>query len=213
VATGGVELLERQPVGPPRDQGGGAGAGRPRDDGGDGPSGFAADPGRFGLWLFLGTVSMLFLGFTSAYLVRRAAGDWRPLSAPPILWVNTLVLLASSVALEAGRRRARASGERGALAPIAGAAALGILFLGGQTRAWSVLSEQGVFLWSHPHSSFFYVLTGVHLAHLLGGLLWFGAALAGLVRGAGRRRLDLLATYWHFLGGLWLYLLLLLFVF
>jgi cytochrome c oxidase subunit 3 len=213
MATGGVELLERQPVGPPRDHTGGAGTGRPRGNGEDGPSGFAADPGRFGLWLFLGTVSMLFLGFTSAYLVRRAAGDWRPLAAPWVLWVNTAVLLASSVMLEIGRRRERAAGGRAAIGVVAGAAGLGVLFLGGQTMAWRALAAQGVFLASHPHSSFFYILTGVHLVHLAGGLVWFTVALAALARGAGRRRLDLLATYWHFLGGLWLYLLLLLFVF
>jgi cytochrome c oxidase subunit 3 len=213
MATGGVELLERKPVGPVPDRTGGSGTTRPRNGGDDGEPGFAADPGRFGLWLFLGTVSMLFLGFTSAYLVRRAAGDWRPLAAPPILWLNTAVLVASSVALEAGRRRDRSAGGRAALGAVAAAAGLGVLFLAGQVQAWRVLAGWGVFLSSHPHSSFFYVLSGVHLAHLVGGLVWFTAVLVALARGTGRRRLDLLATYWHYLAGLWVYLLILLFVF
>ena len=209
----GVELLDRQPVTPPLGGSGGSGTNTPRGGGEGGPSGFAADPGRFGLWLFLGTVSMLFIGFTSAYLVRRASADWRPLEAPAVLWANTLVLLASSAVLEIGRRRERRDGGRAALGTVAGAAALGVLFGAGQVLAWRALSGAGVFLYSHPHSSFFYVLTGVHLAHLAGGLLWFTAALAALWRDAGRRALDLLSTYWHFLGGLWIYLLLLLFVF
>src|SRR5262245_57390040 len=80
--------------------------GDPKGGGGDGR---AFDPHRFGLWLFLGVVSMLFIAFTSAYIVRRAGGkDWQPLTAPPLLWINTGLLLASSVTLEIARRRLRA---------------------------------------------------------------------------------------------------------
>ncbi len=164
----------------------------------------------------LGTLSMMFIGFTSAYMVRRVAGDWRPLPLPSILWVNTLALLASSVVLETARRALAAWDLPGAQRW------LGITGLLGRAvrrraRSWpgDQLAAQGVFLSSHPHSSFFYMLTGVHLAHLAGGLVWFAIVFTRLRRLAyapGEDGLGLFAIYWHFVGGLWVYLLLLLYV-
>lgn len=194
----------------------GPGDAAPGDGGsGDGAPGILGDTARFGLLAFLGTVSMLFIGFTSAYLIRRASLDWRPLRAPGILWVNTAVLLASSVTLEAARKRLRGWDLRGVLPWVGATGALGVLFLLGQVVAWRTLASRGVFLATNPHHSFFYVLTGLHGLHLLGGLVWFLAVLVQLRRMAytpGEDGLRLFATYWHFLGALWLYLLVLLFV-
>jgi cytochrome c oxidase subunit 3 len=191
----------------------------PRDGGGPdgGADGAAAfDPHRFGLWLFLGVVSMLFIAFTSAYLVRRAAGgNWQPLTPPALLWVNTAVLLASSATLEAARRRLRAWDLAAARRGLTLSGVLGVLFVAGQVWTWRALAAQGVFLSSHPHSSFFYVLTGLHAVHLVGGLAWFARVAARLRRMAevpGEDGLGRLAVYWHFLGALWAYLLLVLFV-
>ena len=174
--------------------------------------GFAIPSARLGLWIFLGTVTMLFAGFTSAYLVRQAGPDWQPLPRPPILWVNTGVLLLSSVLLEIGRRRS-ASMRRW----VSGATALGVLFLLGQLLAWRALRARGIYLPTNPHSSFFYILTGAHGAHVLGGVIALLSLLVLMWRGTseerGCRRLALCATYWHFVGGLWLYLLLVLFLF
>jgi cytochrome c oxidase subunit 3 len=208
-----TEILERRvpasgPGGPP----GPAEAGR---DGGDRPAPSPRDIARFGVWLMLGTLSMMFIGFTSAYMVRRVAGDWRPLPLPSILLVNTLVLLASSVVLETARRALAAWDLPGAQRRLGLTGLLGLAFAGGQFMAWRQLAAQGVFLSSHPHSSFFYMLTGVHLAHLAGGLVWFAIVLTRLRRMAyapGEDGLGLFAIYWHFVGGLWAYLLLLLYV-
>jgi cytochrome c oxidase subunit III len=196
---------------PPRapDAGDGGGRGEP------GPS-FGADPARFGLWLFLGTITMLFIGFTSAYLVRRASGQWRALAPPALLWLNTAVLLARSVAAERARRRLRSWDLTGARRGMALTGALGVLFVAGQLAAWRRLAAQGILLASGPHASFFYLLTGLHVLHLVGGLAWFAVTFVRLQRMAltpGEDGLGLFATYWHFLGGLWLYLFLLLFVF
>jgi cytochrome c oxidase subunit III len=147
--------------------------------------------------------------------VRRVAGDWRPLPLPSMLWVNTLALLASSVVLEAARRSLKAWDLPGAQRWLGLTGLLGVLFAAGQVVAWKQLAAQGVFLHSHPHSSFFYMLTGVHLAHLAGGLAWFAAAFTRLRRLAyapGEDGLGLFAIYWHFVGALWAYLLLLLYV-
>ncbi len=181
------------------------------DGGSERPHGLPVPSAQFGLWLFLGTVTMLFAGFTSAYLVRQAGPDWQSLPRPPILWVNTGVLLLSSVLLEVGRRRRRALRRW-----ILGATALGALFLLGQLLAWRMLRAQGIYLPTNPHSSFFYILTGVHGVHVLGGVIALLSVLALAWRDAsGERtahRLSLCAVYWHFVGGLWLYLLFVLFL-
>jgi cytochrome c oxidase subunit 3 len=185
-----------------------------RGDGGKGPL-TAGDPARFGLLAFLGTISMLFIGFTSAYMLRRASADWRPLAPPPVLWAGTAALLASSAALETGRRRLRRWDVAGVRPALLAAGVLGALFLAGQLASWRALADQGIFLSTNPHSSFFYVLTGLHGLHLLGGLVWYVVVLRGCLRLdflPGADGLGLFATYWHFLGALWLYLVFLLFV-
>jgi cytochrome c oxidase subunit III len=196
--------------------GGGPAGVDPGDGGrGDGAPGFIGDTALFGLWAFLGTVSMLFIGFTSAYLIRRASFDWRPLAPPWILWWNTAALLGSSLTLEAARKRLRDWDLRALFPWVAATGSLGVLFLAGQIAAWRKLAAQGVFLASNPHSSFFYMLTGLHGLHLVGGLAWFAVVLVQVRRLAltpGEDGLRLFATYWHFLAGLWVYLLFLLFV-
>jgi cytochrome c oxidase subunit 3 len=195
---------------PPREPWAHAG-GRPGDDG----AGILGDPERFGLLAFMGTVTMLFIGFTSAYILRRASADWRPLAAPALLWPNTAALLASSLTLERARRRLRECDMAGLRSSLLATGALGALFVLGQMAAWRALAAQGIFLATNPHSSFFYVLTGLHAVHLLGGLAWFGVVASRARRMAllpGSDDLALFATYWHFLGALWLYLLFLLFV-
>jgi len=195
---------------PPREPWASSGE-RPGDDG----AGILGDPDRFGLLAFMGTVTMLFIGFTSAYILRRASADWRPLSAPAVLWPNTAVLLASSVMLERARRRLRECDMAALRSSLLATGALGALFVAGQMASWRALAAQGIFLASNPHSSFFYVLTGLHVVHLMGGLAWFGVVASRARRMAllpGSDALALFATYWHFLGALWLYLLFLLFV-
>jgi cytochrome c oxidase subunit 3 len=185
-----------------------------RDD--DGGAGVFGDTGLVGLLAFLGTVTMLFIGFTSAYILRRASPDWAPLEAPRLLWVNTVLLVASSVTLELARRALRAWDLAGTRRGFVAAGLLGLAFVVGQTGAWRQLADAGVFLATNPHSSFFYVLTGVHVAHVLGGLGWYVALARALRAGRlarGGDGLRLFALYWHFLAGLWLYLLVLLFVY
>jgi cytochrome c oxidase subunit 3 len=202
-----TEVL-RKPPRPARDRGGpgGGGPGGEGDHGGGGPEVFY-DPARFGLWLFLGTLTMMFIGFTSAYMVRRLAPDWTQLRPPGLLWVNTAALLLSSGTLEAARRRLRGWNVA--------TGGLGALFVAGQLAAWRVLASRGYFVSSNPHNSFFYLLSGVHGLHLVVGLIWFAVVLGKARRLAytpGEDGLGMFAIYWHFLTGLWVYLLLLLFV-
>jgi cytochrome c oxidase subunit 3 len=174
----------------------------PRQGGGDGDSRRRTVASGTGILLALAAITMFFMALTSAFLVRKGTGgDWVHVELPFVLWGNTLILAASSACLEVGRRR----GKRGWLHV---ATALGVAFLAGQLVAWRELAAQGVYVSTNPGASFFYVLTAAHGAHLVGGV----AALlyAGTARARGGNALGVATTYWHFMGGLWIYLLLLL---
>ena len=179
------------------------------------PSG---EPVRTGVWVALAGISMMFVAFTSALFVREgsASTDWHHLAIPKILYLNSLLLVASSLTLEVARRRVAAF-ARGITHDVAvplrwlyATLALGLLFVAGQYQAWLGLRAQGVFLASNPNSSFFYVLTAVHAVHVLGGLsglLYVISKLARPVMALRRSTLDSTSYYWHFMGGLWLYVI------
>ncbi len=162
----------------------------------------------------LATVTMLFAAFTAALLVRRGGSDWVPVQLPGIVWANALVILASSGLLEMSRRSLRVGEE--SLAPLwlGLAGMLGLIFLGGQLVTWSFLMEQGVFLPTSPHAAFFYMLSAVHGAHVLGGLgalAWtLRRALKGTYSAHQHRGVSHAAIYWHYVGAIWIYLLFLL---
>jgi cytochrome c oxidase subunit 3 len=200
----------------------------PGDGGGHEPGSEGISPvatARTGLWIFLVAVTMLFIAFTASYLARRTAPDWGArIALPPILWLNTIVLLASSGVLERARRRWRLGDARTLRGGLLVAAGLGGVFLAGQFAAWRQLALAGVFMRTNPHSAFFYLLTAVHGLHLLGGLGAFGYALsrvASLPVAAGpavtggpvsvTAAVEGVGLYWHFLAALWLYVFILLF--
>lgn len=175
----------------------------------------SSSPTKTGIWVVLAAVTMSFAALTSALLVRQGSGnDWRHIVLPPILYANTLTLLVSSVTLEMARRRfARTVREAAgdwteSLRALYGTLALGSLFVVGQYIAWLRLRADGLYLASNPTSSFFYVFTGVHALHVLGGLAGLIYA-AQRLRGSRLRRssLDAVSHYWHFVDVLWLYLL------
>jgi cytochrome c oxidase subunit III len=179
------------------------------------------EPVRTGVWVGLATIAMMFAAFTSAMVVRKGASDdWQHIVLPSILLWNTAVLVVSSIALEFARRKvmAYAKGQSPSqLVPLAwlGATlALGLIFVVGQFVAWSQLKAQGVYLSTSPTSSFFYVLTVIHAIHVAGGL---GGLTRVILKTSGhvftlrRSTLDGTAYYWHFMGALWIYLLLLLY--
>jgi cytochrome c oxidase subunit 3 len=176
-----------------------------------GRAGLREDQLRLGLWIFLATVTMLFAAFTSAYIVRRSGSDWRHITLPSMLWINTAILAASSMAVEIATRLGRRGLWRRASSAFAGAFVLGLAFLGGQLFAWRQMVAAGVYLPSSPHSSFFFMLTGAHAVHVLAALAVLGWALAKTRSAAADPRpwsaqVDLCRTFWHDLGGVWLFL-------
>lgn len=177
-------------------------------------------PASTGIWVFLASITMTFAAFTSALIVRQGgATDWRHFTLPTVLYVNTLVIIASSVTLEISRRRVATfmGGVRDkddSVNPgrwLYVTLLLGLLFVAGQTLAWMQLRSQGFGLASNVSYSFFYVLTVAHAVHVFGGLGGLVRVIRKLNRSVLRRStLDATAHYWHFMGALWLYLLLLL---
>lgn len=157
---------------------------------------------RIGLLLACGSIAVLFASLVFAYYWRKTEpGVWEQAPVPAALWVSTSLILLSSVVFEWGRRVFR-RGEHARAGRLFGAtAALGTLFLVSQLAAWRALIAAGVYLQQNPYSGFFYLFTGLHAAHLLGGLggLW-------MVSGKRRRRevVDAAVFYWHFLGVLWI---------
>jgi cytochrome c oxidase subunit 3 len=185
------------------------------DGGGDrGPAAPRYDKYRTAVWVLLIPVVMLFVGLTSSLIVRKGLGnDWVAIRIPPILWLNTVLLVASSVAFERAKRALGHDPQTfGRWLWIT--SALGTSFLLGQVIAWWQLVSQGVFLASNPSSSFFYVLTATHGMHLAGGmaaLLYLTVRFARHELGPARQSaLRATAVYWHFMDVLWVYLLLLL---
>jgi cytochrome c oxidase subunit 3 len=182
-----------------------------------------------GVWVGVGTISMSFAAYTSALVVRQgASGDWLHFRLPWILYVDTVLILASSLTLELARRNHGHAGVSAAhdVIVLPGPAPrtvswidttlmLGLLFLLGQFVAWRQLASQGLFLATNPSSAFFYILTALHGLHLVGGLGGLLYARRRLRRGpilnAGAT-FGAAALYWHFMAVLWVYLLLLLLV-
>ena len=175
------------------------------------------EPTRTGIWVALAAIAMSFAALTSALYVREgAATDWHHIVLPPILWFNTLALIASSIALELARHRVAAfmrgqeSSRSKSMLWLNSTLVLGLLFVAGQYVAWMKLRSQGLYLPTNPNSSFFYLFTGVHGVHVLGGLGGLTRVMVKFrssTRSLRRSTMDATSYYWHFMGLLWIYLL------
>ena len=168
----------------------------------------AAPPAKVALRLFLAVAFVLFSLFCVAYYVRMELDDWRPLAEPDLLWVNTVVILLSSVAFQFARQSVQRGNTKVVNTALTLGGVLTIGFLVGQYMAWGDLRSAGYFAASNPANAFFFLLTAVHGAHLLGGLVvWLRTAVRAW-RGAEpyqvRLSIELCTTYWHFLALVWL---------
>jgi len=170
----------------------------------------AGEASRSGIWVGIFAITMSFAAFTSALFVRQgSSADWAHIALPAILYGNTLALLLSSATLQMVRRAILRQGLGWLMATLA----LGFVFIGGQYQAWRQLAAQGLYLATNPNSSFYYVLTAMHGLHVLAGIAALVFVMSRLrSRHAALRRstFEATATYWHFMGVLWLYLLLVL---
>ena len=186
------------------------------------PDDFRFSPARYrvGVWVAIAGIVMLFTALASAYIVRSASGnDWRPLTIPKVLWLSSTLLVLSSITIEFARRELKSQHNRGYTLWLTNTLMLGLGFVAAQLFAWRQFVKQGLYMASNPHSSFFYLFTGVHGVHIFGGLI---ALIYLLVRTRKKRATvdgelkrigaaDAAAIYWHFMDGLWICLFLLLF--
>jgi cytochrome c oxidase subunit 3 len=201
------------------DTGRGGGTGTPAggDDDSGSPGARRPVPRRAyftALQLGFAAIVMFFMALASSYIVRKGLGnDWQRTPMPPVVWFNTVVLLVSSATIVVARKKL----ERGARDAFKSwwwvTTGLGLLFLGGQIIAWRQLAAAGMLLSTNPSSSFFYLLTAAHGVHLAGGIF---ALFYVVFRQWNRSRIsqataaELTSIYWHFMDGLWVFLLVLL---
>ena len=193
------------------------------DDGGNTGGDPRPEPRRSGakkystaIALAMLSILMFFMVLTAAFVVLRINNlhTWSAIRLPWILWLNTAVLLASSATLELARRKLQVDGLRGFRQMWALTTILGMIFLSGQVIAWRHLAAEGVYMTSRLSSSFFYVFTALHAAHLFGGicaLLYVGLRNFETARVSRLVAAEVTSYYWHFMDGLWLFLLALLY--
>jgi cytochrome c oxidase subunit 3 len=182
----------------------------------------AMHPKKFGMWVFIGSVVMLFASITSAYIVRQAEGNWTYFDLPGLFYATTVVILLSSVTMQWAYFAAKKDNQSTARLMVTLTFALGVLFLIGQFYGWKDLVLGKIYLVGNPSGSFVYVITGLHGIHIISALVYLLIVLVAVQRGkvhAGvafakhasaeqgkLASLEMCATYWHFLGILWLYL-------
>jgi len=182
---------------------------------------FTGNRYRIGMLVSLASIAMLFTSLSSAYIVRSGVTyDWYPIAVPRVMFGSTALILLSSLAIEIARRKLKQSLPASYSNYLLLTGVLSLGFLVSQLFAWRQLEAQGIYISTHPHSSFFYVLTGTHGVHLAGGLLALGFLWLRSRRHLDAARLiakrqavaDAVAIYWHFMSALWIYLFLLLFL-
>ena len=165
---------------------------------------------KFAMWIFLGSVVMVFASLTSAYIVRQANGNWTYFELPLLFWLTTVVILLSSVTMQWSYVAAKKDNESMAKLMVTLTFVLGIVFLVGQFYGWKELVFDKVYLVGNPSGSFVYIITGLHGLHIVSALIYLlivlVAVMSGRVHSGRLLSIELCATYWHFLGILWLYL-------
>ncbi|MFO7256427.1 MAG: cytochrome c oxidase subunit 3 [Bacteroidota bacterium] len=173
-------------------------------------------PKKFALWLFMASVMMVFAALTSAYIVRQAEGNWMVFDLPSLFWVNTGIILLSSVTLHWGYISAKRDDLATVKLAVGITTILGVGFLVGQWFAWEQMVVANVYLVGDRPSavsgSFVYVISGLHGLHIVSGIIFLLIVLAAAFRyeihSKNLTRMEMCLTYWHFLDALWLYLFL-----
>ena len=165
---------------------------------------------KFALWLFIVSICMLFAGLTSAYIVKKSDGRWLQFEMPDMFFYSTLILILSSIIMHWTYLMAKNNSLKRVKIGITGTAFLALSFFFMQYLAWIELVDENVFLVGNPSGSFVYIFSGLHLAHLIGGLVFllviFLDTINYKVHSKNMLAIEMCTTYWHFLGALWIYL-------
>jgi cytochrome c oxidase subunit III len=175
------------------------------------------NPKKFAMWLFIASIVMIFASLTSAYIVRRAEGNWVVFDLPPMFYISSTLIVISSATMHWALLSARKNDLNNLKLAILLTTLLGAGFCIGQFIGFSeMIHEIGVYLVGNPSGSFVYILVGLHVAHLVGGITFLLIVLfqsfTGRVNSSKTVSIEMCSTFWHFLGGLWLYLFLFLLI-
>lgn len=167
-------------------------------------------PQKFAMWLFLVSVIMIFISLSSAYIVKKSIGDWIYIDFPPLFKYTTVIIILSSVTMHFAYISAKKNNIKNIRIGLAITAVLAVVFIFGQLKAWGQLVDGGYYFVGNPASSFIYIFTGLHVVHLVGAIIFLLIVLKQAfnykVHSKSLVRIEMCATFWHFLGGLWLYL-------
>jgi len=165
---------------------------------------------KVALGVFLAVVTSLFALFISAYSIRMEYADWRPMPEPTILWINTGILVLSSIFLQYGWNAAKRQNLEATKFGVAAGGLMALAFIVGQLMAWNQLSSSGYIISGNPANAFFYLITAVHALHIGGGIFALSRTVKRVWRGenmpAIRLGTELCAVYWHYLLAIWVIL-------
>jgi cytochrome c oxidase subunit III len=170
------------------------------------------NPQLFALWVGMASVVMLFGAFTSAYIVKQGAGNWLQFTMPTAFFISSALIVVSSILLHIGYNAYKSKAYSKYRIMVLVTTLLGIGFVALQYVGWATLFNNGVDLKSNVGGSFFYLITGMHALHVLGGiavllLTTLNAYMAPVYYNEKRRnRIEMATHFWHFLGALWIYL-------
>ena len=170
------------------------------------------NPSKFIVWLFIVSITMLFAALTSAYIVKQSGGEWLNFDLPGMFWITSLIIIVSSITMQLALRSARTDRFKRLKTYLIVTTILGVIFLIGQYQSWKQLVAMDVYFVGNPAGSFLYVLTGLHAVHIVSGLIFLLLVIVSSfklkIHSRNLIRIEMCTTYWHFLGGLWLYLFL-----
>ena len=169
-------------------------------------------PQKFALWLFIVSVVMIFASLTSAYIVREADGNWLEFDMPSLFYINTAIILLSSLTMHWSYLSAKNNNINNIKIGLLITMGLGIAFLIGQYYAWLQLDRMDVYFEGNPSGSFVYVLSGLHGIHIVSAIVFAFVVLINTlqykIHSKNMIRIEMLSTFWHFLDFLWVYLFL-----
>lgn len=162
------------------------------------------------LWLAMVSMVMMFAGLTSGYIVRQAESNWNVFELPSELYISTVFIFLSSISMQYAWMAVKKNNLAGLRTGLIITLGLGLAFCFTQFTAWSKLVEAGIYFTGNPSGSFLYVLTGLHLAHLIGGIIYLMVittrSIQGRYHSGNNLPVELCTIFWHFLDGLWIYL-------
>ena len=170
------------------------------------------NPQLFAMWVGMASIVMLFGAFTSAYIVKQGAGNWLQFPMPTEFFFSTATILCSSVTLHLAYNAFKQRNYSRYQILILATTALSVVFVVLQYLGWIDMNAKGVDLKANVGGSFFYLITGAHVAHVLGGITalmvscLYAYTLKGIYNEVRRNKIEMLLHFWHFLGALWVYL-------